>query len=135
MPSDISFLPSHHCFHDVYLRSLDDAHARSSKAMAKFSYWQHIQSQWMWLPPVHHVDLSGQTVVVTGSNIGLGLETVKHLARMNPENIILAVRSTPKGEAVIPGELVAQQAKHQVLLLTNLQRSGMSPDIPATPGS
>jgi NAD(P)-dependent dehydrogenase (short-subunit alcohol dehydrogenase family) len=103
--------------------------------MTKFSYWHHIQSQWTWLPPVHHVDLSGQTVVVTGSNIGLGLETVKHLARMNPENIILAVRSTSKGEAVIPGELDVQQAIRQVMSLTNLQRSGMSPDIPATLGS
>jgi retinol dehydrogenase-12 len=76
--------------------------------MAKLFYWQFIQSQWMWLPPAHHVDLSGQTVIVTGSNIGLGLETVKHLARMNPENSILAVRSTSKGEAVVPGELVLQ---------------------------
>ncbi|PRP88984.1 short-chain dehydrogenase [Planoprotostelium fungivorum] len=45
-------------------------------------------------------DLSGQTIIVTGSNTGLGSEAVKHLASMNPERIIIACRDTAKGEKV-----------------------------------
>jgi len=44
-------------------------------------------------------DLTGKTVVVTGSNIGLGFEAAKHLASMNPEKLILAVRDLKKGQA------------------------------------
>jgi retinol dehydrogenase 12 len=61
--------------------------------MAKPSALDFLRSQFTKLPPVHHVDLTGQTVVVTGSNVGLGLEAAKYFARMNPANLILAVRS------------------------------------------
>lgn len=41
---------------------------------------------------------SGKTVIVTGSNIGLGLEAARHLTRLGAAKVILAVRSTNKGE-------------------------------------
>jgi retinol dehydrogenase-12 len=72
--------------------------------MAVFSWLNFLRVQFMTLPPLHSVDLSGQTVVVTGSNIGLGLETAKHLARMKPANLILAVRSKAKGDAALAGK-------------------------------
>jgi retinol dehydrogenase 12 len=74
--------------------------------MAKASRLDWLRSQFTTLPPVYHVDLTGQTVVVTGSNIGLGLEAAKHFARMNPANLILAVRSKPKGDAALAGALI-----------------------------
>lgn len=40
----------------------------------------------------------GQTVIVTGSNTGLGLETARHIARLGASKLILAVRSIAKGE-------------------------------------
>ncbi|KAF7309991.1 hypothetical protein MIND_00371900 [Mycena indigotica] len=43
-------------------------------------------------------DLTGRTYIVTGSNSGLGLATVAHLAHMKPARIILAVRDSSKGE-------------------------------------
>lgn len=43
-------------------------------------------------------DFSGQTVVVTGSNTGLGLEAARHFVRLNASKVILAVRNTSKGE-------------------------------------
>ncbi|KAJ7058028.1 hypothetical protein C8F01DRAFT_1149228 [Mycena amicta] len=43
-------------------------------------------------------DLTGRTYIVTGSNSGLGLASVIHLARMKPARIILAVRDPRKGE-------------------------------------
>jgi retinol dehydrogenase 12 len=56
------------------------------------------------MPPVVTADLTGKTVVVTGANIGLGFEAAKHLARMNPKKLIIAVRSQEKGEETVKGE-------------------------------
>lgn len=58
-------------------------------------------------------NLSGRTVCVTGSNIGLGLATAVHLARLDPAKVILAVRNVEKGEA----------AKLKVV-----EQSGIAPD-------
>ena len=39
-----------------------------------------------------------KTVIVTGSNIGLGLEAARPFTRLGASKVILAVRSTNKGE-------------------------------------
>ncbi|KZT59756.1 NAD(P)-binding protein [Calocera cornea HHB12733] len=44
-------------------------------------------------------DLTGKNVIVTGSNVGLGLEAARHLARMNPAKLILGCRDLTKAEA------------------------------------
>ncbi|KAF2187146.1 NAD(P)-binding protein [Zopfia rhizophila CBS 207.26] len=41
----------------------------------------------------------GKTIIVTGSNVGLGKEAARHFARLGASTIILAVRSTEKGNA------------------------------------
>jgi NAD(P)-dependent dehydrogenase (short-subunit alcohol dehydrogenase family) len=41
---------------------------------------------------------AGETVIVTGSNTGLGLEGARHIARLGPERLILAVRTLEKGQ-------------------------------------
>ncbi|KAK2007325.1 short chain dehydrogenase [Colletotrichum eremochloae] len=46
-------------------------------------------------------DLTGKVVLVTGGNSGLGLETVRQIAKHNPAHIYLAARSKEKGEAAI----------------------------------
>jgi FlaA1/EpsC-like NDP-sugar epimerase len=56
------------------------------------------------MPPVVTADLAGKTVVVTGANMGLGFEAAKHLARMNPRKLIIAVRSQEKGQETVKGE-------------------------------
>ncbi|KAF4463882.1 short-chain dehydrogenase reductase [Fusarium albosuccineum] len=45
--------------------------------------------------------LSGQVIIVTGGNAGLGLETIKQLSQHNPARIYLAARSQDKAEAAI----------------------------------
>ena len=45
-------------------------------------------------------DFSGQTIVVTGSNVGLGKEAARHFARLNAAKVILAVRNLEQGEEV-----------------------------------
>ncbi|KAK0640046.1 putative oxidoreductase [Lasiodiplodia hormozganensis] len=46
-------------------------------------------------------DLSGQVIIVTGGNAGLGFETVRQLAKHNPSRVYLAARSKEKAEAAI----------------------------------
>jgi NAD(P)-dependent dehydrogenase (short-subunit alcohol dehydrogenase family) len=48
--------------------------------------------------PAPTKDLTGQTIIVTGSNTGLGLEAARHLCHLNATFIILAVRNQAKGE-------------------------------------
>lgn len=48
--------------------------------------------------PAPEADLAGKTVIVTGSNVGLGFETVAHFMRMRASTIIMAVRTVAKGE-------------------------------------
>ncbi|KAM5508920.1 short-chain dehydrogenase reductase [Fusarium oxysporum f. sp. phaseoli] len=42
---------------------------------------------------------TGQTIIVTGSNVGLGLEAARHFVRLDASKVILAVRTIKKGEA------------------------------------
>lgn len=48
-------------------------------------------------PPPKDMDLTGQTAIVTGSNSGLGFECARILLNHQLSRIILAVRSTQKG--------------------------------------
>ncbi|KAK9373645.1 uncharacterized protein V1513DRAFT_142589 [Lipomyces chichibuensis] len=48
--------------------------------------------------PLPTASFAGQTIIVTGSNTGLGLEAARHFVRLNAERVILAVRSIDKGE-------------------------------------
>ncbi|KAI4909971.1 hypothetical protein J4E85_011468 [Alternaria conjuncta] len=56
-------------------------------------------SQLFITPPKPTGDLTGKTVIVTGSNVGLGKESARHFTQLNASTVILAVRSIEKGEA------------------------------------
>ena len=60
---------------------------------------QFLYSQFLVSPTIPTHSFAGQTVIVTGSNTGLGLEAARHIACLGPSKLILAVRSTSKGEA------------------------------------
>ncbi|KAF2786043.1 retinol dehydrogenase 12 [Melanomma pulvis-pyrius CBS 109.77] len=60
---------------------------------------QLLYSQFFVRIPPPYGDFSGQTVIVTGSNTGLGFEAARHLLRLKAAKVILAVRSLAKGEA------------------------------------
>lgn len=49
--------------------------------------------------PVPATSFAGQTIIVTGSNTGLGFEAAQHFVRLDAGLVILAVRSVKKGEA------------------------------------
>ncbi|KAG8826322.1 hypothetical protein FRC19_009282 [Serendipita sp. 401] len=69
--------------------------------MALSLYLSLFIDKWLptrWSLPEAIVDLTGRTVIITGSNVGLGFEAAKMFYAMNPERLILAVRSVSKGE-------------------------------------
>jgi NAD(P)-dependent dehydrogenase (short-subunit alcohol dehydrogenase family) len=58
-----------------------------------------LYSQLLVKIPEQNADFTNQTVIVTGSNTGLGLEAARLLIRLNASKVILAVRTISKGEA------------------------------------
>ena len=67
----------------------------------KLGVFAFIRNQRAAIPPPTPVDLSGKTVLITGSNTGIGYEAAKHFARMKPGKLIIACRSKDKGEKAV----------------------------------
>ncbi|KUI61934.1 WW domain-containing oxidoreductase [Cytospora mali] len=59
-------------------------------------------------PKAPQHDFTGQTIVITGGNAGLGFEAARHLIRLNASRIILGVRSISRGaeakQSLLAGE-------------------------------
>jgi NAD(P)-dependent dehydrogenase (short-subunit alcohol dehydrogenase family) len=51
----------------------------------------------VWLP-TPTFDFTDQTVIITGSNTGLGREAARHIVRLHAAKVILAVRNVEKGQ-------------------------------------
>ncbi|KAL9613437.1 MAG: hypothetical protein Q9167_002035 [Letrouitia subvulpina] len=49
--------------------------------------------------PYPNKSAQGQTIIVTGANVGLGLEAARHFTRLGAAKVILGVRTLEKGEA------------------------------------
>jgi NAD(P)-dependent dehydrogenase (short-subunit alcohol dehydrogenase family) len=60
-----------------------------------------LHSQLFVEPKLPQADLTGQTIIVTGANRGLGIETVRHLINLNAETVVLGVRSLDKGKDAV----------------------------------
>lgn len=58
----------------------------------------YLRSQKLITLPYPTHSFAGQTIIVTGSNTGLGLESARHFVRLGASKVILAVRSTARGE-------------------------------------
>ncbi|KAF2265022.1 putative 3-oxoacyl-reductase [Lojkania enalia] len=65
------------------------------------NFFEFCWHQWTFKPKPLDASLSmeGKTVLITGGNIGLGLEAAKELVARKPSTLIMAVRDTAKGEA------------------------------------
>lgn len=68
-------------------------------------------SQLFKTPQFPNHSFADQTVIVTGSNVGLGLEAARHFYRLNCAKLILAVRSISKGQ--LAKEDIVQSVKHR----------------------
>ena len=81
-----------------------------------------VHTQIFFKPPVPTEDFSGKTIIVTGSNVGLGKEASKHFVRLNAHKVILAVRSIKKGE-VARAEIEAETKRTGVVQVYELDYS------------
>lgn len=61
-------------------------------------FYNFLKSQWLVTPTYPTTSYEGQTVIVTGANVGLGFEAARHITRLGAAKVILAVRSLSKGE-------------------------------------
>lgn len=68
-------------------------------------------SQFFGTPTYPTHSFEGQTVIVTGSNVGLGFEAARHVYRLNAAKLILAVRTVKKGEAA--KEDIVRSVRHR----------------------
>jgi NAD(P)-dependent dehydrogenase (short-subunit alcohol dehydrogenase family) len=82
-----------------------------------------LKSQLLTWLPYPNDDFSGQTIIVTGANTGLGLEAARHLVRLNAEKVIIACRTTSKGEAAKLNILQTTKAKKDVVEVWQLDLS------------
>ncbi|KAF3480834.1 uncharacterized protein GIQ15_06181 [Arthroderma uncinatum] len=51
--------------------------------------------------PVPKHDFTGQTIVITGGNAGLGLEAARYFLKLNASEVVLGVRTLSKGEKAV----------------------------------
>ncbi|KAE8337308.1 hypothetical protein BDV24DRAFT_140255 [Aspergillus arachidicola] len=68
-------------------------------------------SQLFVTPSYPESSFADQTVIVTGSNTGLGLEAARHFYRLNCARLILAVRTVTKGQTA--KEEIIDSVKHR----------------------
>ena len=79
-------------FHPLTLPS--NSTTMSLSFVAEFIYEQLFLSL-----PYPQTSFSGQKIIVTGSNVGLGFEAALHFTRLSAAKVVLAVRNLEKGEA------------------------------------
>ena len=89
--------------------------------MGNPSFLRFLWDQLSYHAPAVRTDLTGQTVVVVGANVGLGYEAAKHFATMGAERVIMACRSEERGAAAVEctsfansyylGELLTQPSR------------------------
>jgi len=74
-----------------------------------------LKSQLFAKLPYPTADFSGQTIIITGSNTGLGLEAARHIVRLGAAKVILAVRTISKGEAAAKDIIESTKVKENVI--------------------
>ncbi|QSZ34821.1 hypothetical protein DSL72_007680 [Monilinia vaccinii-corymbosi] len=77
--------------------------------------FDHLKSHTIVTVPIPTHKFTGQTIVVTGSNSGLGLEAARELVRLDAKKVILAVRNVEKGQAALQSILASTSCSHDVL--------------------
>ena len=63
------------------------------------SYFRLLYEHLTYTPLYPTKPFTDQTIIVTGANVGLGLEAARHFVRLNAAKVILGVRNLEKGEA------------------------------------
>jgi NAD(P)-dependent dehydrogenase (short-subunit alcohol dehydrogenase family) len=82
--------------------------------MAPFIF-KLLYSQLIARLPVPTSSFTNQTVIITGSNTGLGLEAARHIVSLGAAKVILAVRTLSKGEAAAENILRTTQSTKDII--------------------
>ncbi|KAL1694372.1 hypothetical protein GGG16DRAFT_47464 [Schizophyllum commune] len=88
--------------------------------MGNPTFLRFLWDQLSYHAPAVRKDLSGQTVVVVGANVGLGYEAAKHFATMGAERVIMACRSEERGAAAVERAQKETGRKNTELMLVDL---------------
>ncbi|RDL36445.1 putative retinol dehydrogenase protein [Venustampulla echinocandica] len=64
-------------------------------------FTRFVRSQLFTKIPYPTHSFAGQTILITGANVGLGLEAARHFVRLGAARVILGCRSISKGEAAV----------------------------------
>ncbi|KAK4990068.1 hypothetical protein LTR66_006906 [Elasticomyces elasticus] len=80
---------------------------------------QYIKSQLFVTPPLPTTSFTGQTIIVTGANVGLGFEAAKLFVAYDAAKVILAVRDTTKGDTA-KSNIEASTGRQNVVQVWNL---------------
>jgi NAD(P)-dependent dehydrogenase (short-subunit alcohol dehydrogenase family) len=65
--------------------------------MGKLNFFGFLREQWTELP-ISTADVSDQSLVVVGTNVGLGNEATVHLAQLKPKSLVITSRDEVKCE-------------------------------------
>lgn len=84
---------------------------------------KNIYSQLIFTPPRPTTLFTNQTIIITGSNVGLGLEAARHFVRLSASKVILAVRTPSKGETAKAFILTSEKATSDVIEVWKLDLS------------
>ncbi|KKY17790.1 putative short-chain dehydrogenase reductase [Phaeomoniella chlamydospora] len=74
-----------------------------------------LYSQLFITPPYPRKTFEGKTIIVTGSNTGLGLEAARHFVRLHASTVILAVRNSSKGNAAKKSIEASENCKQDIV--------------------
>jgi NAD(P)-dependent dehydrogenase (short-subunit alcohol dehydrogenase family) len=86
------------------------------------TFFQFVYTQLFTQLPKPTTSFANKTVIVTGSNVGLGKEAARHITHNNASTVILAVRSLEKGEAA-KKDIEASTGKKDVVKVWHLDMS------------
>jgi NAD(P)-dependent dehydrogenase (short-subunit alcohol dehydrogenase family) len=86
------------------------------------TFFQFLYTQLFVPIPKPTASFANKTVIVTGSNVGLGKEAARHITHNNASTVILAVRSLEKGEAA-KRDIEASTGKKGVVQVWHLDMS------------
>jgi NAD(P)-dependent dehydrogenase (short-subunit alcohol dehydrogenase family) len=87
-------------------------------AMGKIMYTQFTST-----PTVPTASFKGRTVIVTGSNVGLGLEACRRIVTLGASRVIMAVRNVAKGKAAADDIRATTSCSPETLDVWNLDLS------------
>ncbi|KAG2095506.1 hypothetical protein BD769DRAFT_1369752 [Suillus cothurnatus] len=76
--------------------------------MGKLSFWSFFSDQGRDLP-LPRESVNGQTVVIAGTNVGLGLEASVHVANKKPSLLIATCRNTIKCEQTLKSRFLRER--------------------------